>query len=481
VDVLKFFLGVQESLSQAATALLSGADRDYPPLVRVLTIPFYAVFGRSTDTAVMVNGVFWIILIFSTYGIGKRIFSKNAGLLAAFLVSMYPITFGMSRQYFLDFALMAMVSLGVYTLLLTNSFTNKRNSVIFGIVFGLGMLTKWTFIFFIIGPLTYTMIKIPIAKHTSRYSLHSLILATALTAAWYVPNRDFLIRLLDNATVRGAIEGDPGIYSIQSVLYYVFSLINDQISLFYFIFFIAGMILLSKKSRDGNLIPILWIALPFIVFTFIGNKEARFMMPILPAVAIVSAAWVVDIRNSKLKVFIISLILVYGVAQFFMMSYGIESIPDEKKLDTPVYPTYLFHQEGYWSRHPRTEDWKIQEILRNINETRQKTSPGIVCVLPDQIRFSAMAFTYYARLDYLPLRIRGYAWNPAGFYNEIMSCNYVITKSDHYAPPFLRKNVEETMAVLESKSRHFEILAEYTLPDNSTARVYGRHSRSMSQ
>ena len=484
VDVLKLYLGVQENLPQTTMTLLSGADRYYPPLVRVLTIPFYAVFGRSVDTAVMVNSVFWVILIFSTYGIGQRICSKNTGLLAAFLVSMYPITFGMSRQYFLDFALMAVVSLGVYSLLLTNSFTNKRNSVLFGIVFGLGMLTKWTFIFFIIGPLTYMMVKIPIKNHTyhtSRYSLHSLILAAALTAVWYIPNSDSLIRLLDNATRSGSIEGDPVIYSIQSVLYYVFSLINDQISFFYFIFFVTGMILLSKRPGESRSIFLLWIVVPFIIFTFTANKETRFIIPILPAVAVVSAAGVMDIRNSKLKVSIISLILVYGLAQFFIMSYGIESMPDEKKLDTPVYPIYLFHQEGYWNRHPREEDWKIQEILRYINEikeTKQKTSPEIVCVLPDQIRFSAMAFTYYARLDSMPLQVQGYVWNPAKFYNDILSCDYVITKSGgHYALPFLRKNVRETMAIFENKSAYFETLARYTLPDNSTGLVYGRKSR----
>jgi len=131
----------------------------YPPLFH-LTIAFFCdLFGVSADVAAMANVVYMAILLWAIYGIGKRMFSAKVGLLTAFLVSMLPIVFCLSRYTYVEYALLSMVALSIYLLIRTDDFQNKTYSVLFGLSFGLGMLTKWVFIVFLAGPLGYVLIK----------------------------------------------------------------------------------------------------------------------------------------------------------------------------------------------------------------------------------------------------------------------------------------------------------------------------------
>ena len=130
----------------------------YPPLVGIIPTPLYVLFGRDSDTAIFImNSIFLFILIFSVYGIGKKLCNNKAGILASFIVTMYPMLFGQTRLFMLDPPLMAMTSLSLYTLLLTDGFKNRKYSWFFGVTLGLGMLTKFTFVFCVIGPIAFVM------------------------------------------------------------------------------------------------------------------------------------------------------------------------------------------------------------------------------------------------------------------------------------------------------------------------------------
>lgn len=126
-----------------------------PPLPFLSVVPFYRLFGTSTDIALMSNCVFLAILLFSVYGIGRILYNRKVGLFAAFLASFYPILFAISRLSYVDYALTAMVSLGIYLLLRTDGFRNRKCSLLLGLGLGLGLLTKWPFIAFAGASLAY--------------------------------------------------------------------------------------------------------------------------------------------------------------------------------------------------------------------------------------------------------------------------------------------------------------------------------------
>ncbi len=178
-----------------------------PPLPFLTTLPFYRLFGISTDVALMSNCIYLAMLIFSVYSIGRILYSRKVGLFAAFFVSFYPILFAISRLYYVDYAVTAMAALSVYLLLKADGFRNRNWSMLLGLGLGLGMLTKWPFISFVGGPLVYVAIRSGALSRMRDISWLSLrndsivlrllssplvhvLAALLLSAAWHLPNWD---------------------------------------------------------------------------------------------------------------------------------------------------------------------------------------------------------------------------------------------------------------------------------------------------
>ena len=130
----------------------------YPPLLYVYTAPFYWTIGRSVFVARLSELGFFLILLLSVYGLGRRAGDAKVGLLAAAMISLYPIVFGISRYYTNDFPLLAMVALSLERLWASDGFRRFGPSIHFGLVAAGGFLVKWTFICFILPPVVYVLV-----------------------------------------------------------------------------------------------------------------------------------------------------------------------------------------------------------------------------------------------------------------------------------------------------------------------------------
>jgi 4-amino-4-deoxy-L-arabinose transferase-like glycosyltransferase len=115
-------------------------------LLALLAIPFFSVFGVSHDIAILANQAFFLILIFSTFGLGKILFDRKTGLLAAFLITFYPGVVGFSRVYMLEFPILAISTACVYLLIKSEGFKNFKYSLYFGFAFALGELIRPRFV-----------------------------------------------------------------------------------------------------------------------------------------------------------------------------------------------------------------------------------------------------------------------------------------------------------------------------------------------
>ncbi len=188
------------------------------PLFPASAAIMYWLFGYTEDVATMINVVYMAIALAATYGIGAR-WGRSAGmggrarllgLTAAALLALFPMFYSMSRYFYIEFALTAMVSLVVYMLLATDGFQHRGVSLLFGLTLGLGMLTKRTFGVFAVGPVLMALLTSGALaelwrriRQRPRIYPKSVLLALvggfALAAVWYLPNRQ---------TVRGLILGD---------------------------------------------------------------------------------------------------------------------------------------------------------------------------------------------------------------------------------------------------------------------------------
>jgi 4-amino-4-deoxy-L-arabinose transferase-like glycosyltransferase len=181
------------------------SDPVRPPLFPASAAPMYRLFGWSADVATMVNVVYMAIALAATYAIGRRWGGsgrgRRLGVVSVLLLAVLPMFYAMSRYFYLEFALTAMVALSVALLLATDGFQRKGLSLLFGLVLGLGLLTKRTFVIFAAGPVVVVILSAGLLpalwrrlKHRPRLYWKRALLALggglALAALWYVPNRE---------------------------------------------------------------------------------------------------------------------------------------------------------------------------------------------------------------------------------------------------------------------------------------------------
>lgn len=335
------------------------ATQLHPPLVGIFTAPFHFLFGISQDIGVMVNAaIFLAILIFSTYKLGEKLTSKKAGLLAAFLVSIYPVIFNQLKVYMLDLPLTALVTLTVYSLLMAEYFYNLKYSILFGISFGLGMLTKQTFPLFIIGPLSYIIIRNISSFRASKFNnfkqwIINLILSLTLAFLVCFPYYFEKIHIvLDKAKFRWTTtwptpipESSLFLHIFRSFLWYLWGFINWQISFFYFLIFLIGVFFFSQAQFKNKSLLYLWILVPWILvscfrYTIGFNMEVtgiRYTLPVLPAAALITATGIMQIPIKKIRFFSIIAIVIFGILQLLFISYPIFNNLSFKEITLPVY------------------------------------------------------------------------------------------------------------------------------------------------
>lgn len=213
----------------------------YPPFFYMVSAVVGLLFNNSLISLVMTNIIFLAILLFSVFKIGEILYDRYVGLLATFLISMYPIIFGTSRVFLIDCSLCAMVSLAICFLLLANNFNNRFYSILFGVALGLGMLTRVVFIIYIIGPLIYILRRALMLRTSNRHKkriniMVSLGVASLFLSVWYPeyilnyfsrysPNSNFL-------SVLWSLRKKISYFPIQIVIYFVSVIILIALSIF---------------------------------------------------------------------------------------------------------------------------------------------------------------------------------------------------------------------------------------------------------
>lgn len=191
-----------DSFSPAVWFQALALDSFRPPLFHLCTVLMYRIFGVSAQVAVMTTFPFLLLLLLAVYGIGRRVASPMIGVLAAFLVSVFPLVFALTRAFYVDLALTALVSASIYFLMSADAFRSRANSLLFGVTMGLGLLTKWTYPVFVGAPFLYLLVSSiradrgvrehGIADESVHLSwarlLKASIIAVVLCLIWGLPN-----------------------------------------------------------------------------------------------------------------------------------------------------------------------------------------------------------------------------------------------------------------------------------------------------
>ncbi len=364
----RIFFWEQDKLQQVKDEVLKLKSQPHPPFVQViqaLAIKLLSFLGnRQYDVEsviLLTNGFFLFILLFSVYGIGSIVYSKNAGILAAFLVSFFPMVYGHSRIMMLDFPLASMVTLWFYCLFRTQAFNSAGYSILLGVVAGLTVLTKEVAVIFIIVPLLYYFYKSyreqPHRKTVVNAALALLFFLLVAGVVYLRPVNFFVFKYYTNLTffLQSNSTGGPLIY-LKSLLLYP--------GAYLFIALVPALVIYFRSIRWQNKAILLWFLVPLVVTNFIPNKSLRFLIPIFPAFALIVAEGISRSRlMPKAKRRYVYAVVFAAFLQYFIYFFNF-SFPKplfKKEYSQADFPAQLtYRNDAYYQ-----ENLKILEFFGN--------------------------------------------------------------------------------------------------------------------
>jgi hypothetical protein len=329
------------------------------PLIAALPTPFYLLFGRRWHAAYLVNIAAMLVLFAAVDRIARRSRSPRCGVFAIAITGAMPLLYGLAR-----YALAALVAAAIAILMEAGSLDRRRLAVLFGTICGFGLLLKAAFVLFLLPPFLYIWMG-------SRRRLRSLLLCGApcliVALPWYLGH---LRATLANAFDAGfglpaTVQGTGAIFSVSAITTYLGRVAGSGVSIYYTIL-AAGLVLWAALRRVLRpRVPRLlffWL-LPFAIFLFGGNKDVRYIAPILPAFALLIAFFLDSVLPRSIAANAGGALLVaFPIVQMFAVSFG-----------TPYRASDLTYARRF---NPR--DWSHDEILRVIaarNPRRSITRP----------------------------------------------------------------------------------------------------------
>ncbi|HEY5594309.1 MAG TPA: glycosyltransferase family 39 protein, partial [Nitrospiria bacterium] len=441
---LRYYHVLQEpgDLKSGLTALLH-VDDYYPPLAPLAASLFYFILPSDPDTAAWIlNQLFLALLLFATHRIGSRLHTPEIGLWAAIAVTSFPVITAQSRIYMLDLPITAMTALGMYAWLRTEDFQRRGPSVLFGLIAGLATLTKWTFLFFIFLPLLYAAMRGLRADDRSmrlKNGLAAFAVWGVVALPWFLTHFSRLIfTSVKFGYSVGIREGDPEIFSAGSLFYYATNL-PSQLFIPWFLLFLAGLIFYFRHDFKKNPLLILWIVGGYAILTLLRNKDGRYIMPYLPAVALIATGW---LKHLEWRSWTHRTVL--AALGFFSVGYALYANP------------------------PRLETWPMEEAVSFLQTQKAHHPRPRVRAVPDSAYFERHGFEYYAEAARYPLAVTTWVRFPT-------FTDFVVTKTGDQG---VAHDPVEIMEGLERDPEGFEAVFkkkwERPLPDGSVGRVYVR-------
>ena len=425
----------------------------YPPIAPCAAGVLYFVFPIVPLTAQSVMLAFLALGVASTFALGRRLLDEPAGLLAAFFVATAPFVIFSLTNFQLDLPLMAVVALALYALVRTEEFSRPGWSVGCGLVLALGMLTKPPFAVYLLPQLLWTIWRVVSAPDRRRrlaLLLLALLIGGAVALPWYGPRMLGLpMQVSQRSFKQAAEEGKAEALTAEGLLYYPRTF-PPQVGMLVGPLFFWGLVALRKERARA----FLWLAAlgPLVIFSLIQNKNLRYTLPILPAIALVAAAALRSVPPVGRRVATV-VCLVAGILQVSMTAF---TVPMPPRLPGLLLPLAL-----PWP--PDGADWQHRRILADL--TRESGGrQARVSVVPNDNFFSVSNFRYEAAVRQLPLTmIRPWADAP-------LDVDFAILKTGSQGPSY---TVAKSEAINRAFAQDpylagiFPVIAEYPLPDGS--------------
>jgi hypothetical protein len=432
----------------------------YPPLALCLA-GVASLLLPTEAAAVAVMLAFLGLGMAAVHRLGCSLGGPGVGGCAALLFATAPFVVYSVLRLQLDLPLAAMVALALAALLATDDLTRPGPALLCGVICGLGMLTKPTFALYVAPAAAVLLLR------SRRRGLAGaglvLLVAALVSGGWFGPRLFGLGAQLDARSFAQAAEaGQPGALTLSGLSFYP-RWLAYEVGLGAAALAVVGLVIVLRR-RHWYLLAA--VGVPFVALELIQNKNLRYALPLVGALAVVAALGLDALPRRAGRVV---MVLLVGLA-----------IVQVSAVTSGVPPNMWLPGLGTWwvpASPPDRADWRHRQILALLERDR-RGGPATVSIVPNFALFSTSNFRYYAVHDRLDLRIVR-AWD-----DPPLGVDYMILKSGDQGPSWTEarsRRAADRLVTDPSLARVFPVIGEFPLPDGSTATVRARRIATVTE
>lgn len=429
----------------------------FPPLYHMALMHAYDS-SDPAGAALWVNWVYLAVFCVSLFFICFNFRSDWAALGAVIAFAASPAIQELLFTQLIDLSVAAWVAVAYWALLACDDFKKWVPSLLFGAVFAVGMLHKWSF-FSYMAP-AYLLALRGLSEKKSRFqTLAAAGVALAGFGPWYYDHLAVLVPRLFQASSDFAV---PVTRGGSFFLYFLVSADTLGPALW-----VLGWVALAvpnfRERLSQSWMVWAWVLTSYVFWALVPNRQMRFITPGLSALAVaLCGAWPTPVIWS-----------LAAVQLFGAVNYSTGWI-SAVQLPLPLHDVTLLP-----SNPPGGEDWHIADILRAAqSESEASAAISNLTLVANAPSFNGTNFTWLSKLLKLPsVHIRGVNQRLCEF------SRFVVLKDSQLGPSGVIEGLPDAASIVTDPkgwfARFYEKAGQWPLPDGSNAVLYRQRRLDM--
>jgi 4-amino-4-deoxy-L-arabinose transferase-like glycosyltransferase len=355
---------------------------DYPPGPHLVGAAAGLIFGPTVFGMILSHNLLFVpLLALGCYGTGRIVFGRKAGALAALFALAAPLVMAVFHMFLPDGPMTAMVALTVWLLLASERFERIDLAIAAGVAAGLGMYTKGTFVFFIAGVIAMMLLRG--GWRNWRGVVAFGVVAWAICGPWFFAHYYQLRSQTGGAvgaarpTWYGSVPY-PERWSPENFTWYGWNLVNNQLYLPLFLFFVIGLVwavreLVRRRASDSHVPELLAGGfIGYFATSLLVLKDPRYSLPCLVFVAVIATGWITALprRGQLIAAGVLVAVFVFNTVQHNFDVGGQHKVSLPGAVASPIgeYTLTLVNDRGYSVGPPDRDAEPVLDLLERLHD-----------------------------------------------------------------------------------------------------------------
>ncbi len=446
------------------------------PLMAFIFLGFYKVFGVMTKKELILNSLFLIVLLFSTYKLSEFIYDKKTALFSIIILNSFVLVVALSKRTVREFHFLAFFTLSFWLMLKTNFFQNRNYSMLFAIILSLTINIIYHFPLYLFLPVSIYGIysirryiypelkkkrfKVWLSQRFINFAL-CLLIILVLGGYWYFLNFSSLLNYIKER-FKGQILS-PKLTTFNMLFYYLRTLFYEGLGFFYAIFLIIALILkVVKKPNFYEKLLLICFIFPNLIFLLFPDRDPSLLLPTYFVAAILISNMLLNIKIKAIKYIVITYLVFYSItivstAFTGIYPYDISFFDGRFHISKTDY--YRYHYRYIGVQPPSDLPPNVEKILLYLQNTTNGDETLLFLNINiwdfwDVINFMLAYNTLtFDRLNYTVYLVEDYSNPLNSSIGKFKENNWIVWRF----PETLRSNIN-VIDIIKKKSADFIIL-----------------------